>query len=164
MTPQTIHMLVYKNAIANGLRTTKKLTIQNVKQFDDMVKYNDNPMNSNFWHLFTQLIFQFAQIHKDTNIAMPEWERHFNKLQHGLTLNEDSPDVTDTSENENCNKKLMQDDAGSSQHRFPHETINTAGKTKSEPQIKCQSFCLCSYEDIWDSEKKNYEARNVEKM
>ena len=48
MTPQTIHMLVYKNAIANGLRTTQKLPIQNVEQFDDMIKHNDNPMNNNF--------------------------------------------------------------------------------------------------------------------
>ena len=70
MTPQTIHMLVYKNAIASGLRTTQKLPIPNVEQFDDMVKYNDNPMNNNFWHLFTQLISQFAQMHKKTDIAM----------------------------------------------------------------------------------------------
>ena len=56
--PQTIHMLVYKNAIANGLRTTQKFPIQNVEQFDDMIKHNDNPMNNNFWHLFTQLISQ----------------------------------------------------------------------------------------------------------
>ena len=60
MTPQTIHMLVCKNAIANGLRTTQKLPIQNVEQFDDMIKYNDNPMNNNFWHLFTQLVSQLA--------------------------------------------------------------------------------------------------------
>ena len=33
--------------------------------------------------------------------------------------------------------------------KFPHETFNMA-----EPQIKCQNFCLCSYENIWDSEKK----------
>ena len=60
MTPQTVHMLIYKNAIANGLRITQKLPIQNVEHFDDMVKHNDSPMNSNFWHLFTQLISQFA--------------------------------------------------------------------------------------------------------
>ena len=53
MTPQTIHILVYKNAIANGLRITQKLPIQNVEQFDDMIKHNDNSMNNNFWHLFT---------------------------------------------------------------------------------------------------------------
>ena len=52
MTPQTVYMLVYKNAIANGLRITQKSPIQNVEQFDDMIKYNNNPMNSNFWHLF----------------------------------------------------------------------------------------------------------------
>ena len=60
MTPQTIHILAYKNAIANGLRTTQKLPIQNVEQFDDMIRHNDNPMNNNFWHLFIQLISQLA--------------------------------------------------------------------------------------------------------
>ena len=59
MTRQTVYMLAYKNAVANELRTTEKLPIQNVEQFDDMIKYNDNPMNSNFWYLFTQLISQF---------------------------------------------------------------------------------------------------------
>ena len=73
-------MLVYKNAIANGLRTTQKFPIQDVEQFDDMIKYNDNPMNSNFWHLFTQLISQLTQMHKETDIAMAEWEWHFDKL------------------------------------------------------------------------------------
>ena len=43
MTPQTIHILIYKNAIANGLRTTQKFPLQNVKQFNDMIKHNDNP-------------------------------------------------------------------------------------------------------------------------
>ena len=80
MTPQTIHILVYKNAIANGLRTTQKLPIQNVEQFDDMIKHNDNPMNNNFWHLFAQLIFQLAQMHKKTKTAMTKWEKHFDKL------------------------------------------------------------------------------------
>ena len=60
ITPQTIYMLVYKNAIANGLQTTQKLPIKNVEQFDEMIRHNDNPMNNNFWHLFTQLISQFA--------------------------------------------------------------------------------------------------------
>ena len=58
MTPQTIHILAYKNAIASGLRITQKLPIQDVEQFDDMIKYNDNLMNNNFGHLFTQLISQ----------------------------------------------------------------------------------------------------------
>ena len=124
---------------------------------------------------------------------MAKWENHFNKLQHGLTFDENNPDVIDTSENDNCNKKLIQNDTGSSQdksydkhkthsldecaenmveklqaipkhlkidkkktldvqpesQKFPHETPNTP-----EPQTKCQSFCLCSYENIWDSEKK----------
>ena len=74
MTPQTIHMLVYKNAIANGLRTTTKLSIQNVKQFDEMIKHNDNPMNNNFWYLFIQLISQLTQMHKKTNTAIAKWE------------------------------------------------------------------------------------------
>ena len=60
MTLQTVHMLTYKNAIANGSRTTQKLPIKNVKQFDDMIKHNDNPMNNNFWYLFTQLISQLT--------------------------------------------------------------------------------------------------------
>ena len=64
ITPQTVYMLAYKNAIANGLRTTQKLPIQNVKQFDDMIKHNNNPMNNNFWHLFTELISQLARMHK----------------------------------------------------------------------------------------------------
>ena len=116
MTPQTIHMLVYKNAVANGLRTIQKLPIQNVEQFDDMIKRNDNPMNNNFWHLFTQLISQLTQMHKKTDIAMTKWEQHFDKLQHGLTFDKNNPDVTDISEDENCNK-LMQDDTGSSQNK-----------------------------------------------
>ena len=124
MTPQTVYMLVYKNAIANKLRTTQKLPIQNVKQFDDMIKHNDNPMNNNFWHLFTQLISQLTQMHKKTDIAMAEWEWHFDKLQHGLTFDENNPDVSDTSENENCNKKLTQNDAGSSQNKS-HDKYKT---------------------------------------
>ena len=80
MTPQTIHMLAYKNAIANGLRTTQELPIQDVEQFDDMIKHSDNPMNNNFWHLFAQLISQLAQMHKKINTAMTKWEQHFDKL------------------------------------------------------------------------------------
>ena len=53
MIPQAIYILIYKNAIANGLRITLKLPIQNVEQFDEMIKHNNNPMNNNFWHLFT---------------------------------------------------------------------------------------------------------------
>ena len=48
MIPQTIHMLVYKNAIANGLRTTEKLPLENVKQFDEMIKQNRSLINNNF--------------------------------------------------------------------------------------------------------------------
>ena len=169
-----------------------------MEQFDDMIRHNSNPMNNNFWYLFTQLIFQLAQIHKKTNTAITEWEWHFNKLQHGLTFDENNPDVFDISENENCDKKLTQNDAGSSQdklydkhkihsldecaknmmeglraiprhlninkgkmldiqpesQKFPHETINNTETAKTEPQVECHSFCLCSHENVWDSEKK----------
>ena len=57
-------------------------------------------------------------MHKKTNIAITKWERHFNKLQHGLIFDENNPDVIDTSENENCNKKIIQNDAGSSQNKL----------------------------------------------
>ena len=71
-------------------------------------------MNNNFWYLFTQLISQFAQIHKETNIATTEWENYFNKLQHGLIFDENNPDIIDIFENENCNKKYIQNDIGPS--------------------------------------------------
>ena len=119
------------------------------ESLDDMIRHNDNPMNSNFWQLFTQLISQLAQKHKETIIAMAEWENHFNKLQHGLTFDENNPDVTENSVDENCNKKLLQNDAGSSQdkHRIysldkcvenmvkklraiPGHANNDTGKTK----------------------------------
>ena len=53
-------------------------------------------------------------MHKKINIAMTEWEQHFDKLQHGLIFDENNPDVIDTSENDNCNKKLIQNDTGPS--------------------------------------------------
>ena len=109
--------MVYKNAIANGLRITQKLPIQNIKQFDHMIKYNDNSMNNHFLYLFTQLISQLTQMHKETNIAITKWEQHFNKLQHGLIFDENNPNVTESSKNENCNKKLTQNDTGSSQNK-----------------------------------------------
>ena len=56
-------------------------------------------------------------MHKETNIAMAEWENQFNKLQHGLTFDENNPDVTDTFVDENCKKKLIQNDTGSSQNK-----------------------------------------------
>ena len=83
-----------------------------------MIKHNDNPINNNFWHLFTQLISQLIYIHKKTDIAITEWENHFNKLQHGLIFDENNPDVIDTFENENYNKKLIQNDAGPSQNKL----------------------------------------------
>ena len=95
-----------------------------------MIKHNDNLMNNNFWHLFTQLISQLAQMHKKTNIAMAEWEKHFNKLQYGLTFDENNPDMTESSENENCNKKLIQNDAGSSQDKLYN-------KHKKHPLDEC---------------------------
>ena len=49
---------------------------------------------------------------------MTEWEQHFQKLQYGLTFDENNPDVTESSENENCNKIFIQDDAGLSQNKF----------------------------------------------
>ena len=67
--------------------------------------------------MFTQLISQLTQMHKKTDIAISEWEQYFNKLQHGLIFDEKNPDVTDTSENENCNNKLIQNDVGSSQDK-----------------------------------------------
>ena len=57
-------------------------------------------------------------MHKETNIAMAKWEKHFNKLQHGLIFDENNPDVVENSENENCNKKFIRNDAGSSQNKL----------------------------------------------
>ena len=48
---------------------------------------------------------------------MTEWEQHFQKLQHGLTFDENNPNVTESSEKENCNKKLILNDAGPSQNK-----------------------------------------------
>ena len=55
---------------------------------------------------------------------MVEWEQHFNKLQHGLIFDKNNPDVIENSEDENCNKKILQNDAGSSQNKSynRHET------------------------------------------
>ena len=58
-----------------------------------------------------------AQIHKKSDIVMAKWDQYFNKLQHGLIFDENNPDVTDTSENENCNKKIIQNDARLSQNK-----------------------------------------------
>ena len=44
-------------------------------------------------------------MHKKSDIAIAKWEQHFNKLQHGLILDENNPDVFENSEDENCNKK-----------------------------------------------------------
>ena len=55
---------------------------------------------------------------------MTEWEQYFQKLQHVLIFDENNPDVTEISENENCNKKIIQNDAGSSQNK-PHDKHKT---------------------------------------
>ena len=81
-----------------------------------MIKHNDNPMNNNFWHLFTQLISQLAQIYKKSDIAIIEWEQHFNKLQHELIFDENNPDVIEKSENEDYNK-IIQNDVGPLQNK-----------------------------------------------
>ena len=108
-----------------------------------MIKHNDNPMNNNFWHLFTQLISQLAQMHKKSDIAIAEWEQHFQKLQHGLIFDENNPDVIESSENENCNKNLIQNDAGPSQRKSydKHKTYslnecaeNMVGKLRAIPR------------------------------
>ena len=57
-------------------------------------------------------------MHKEINAAMTKWEQYFDKLQHGLIFDENNPDVIDISENENCIKKLMKNDAGSSQNKL----------------------------------------------
>ena len=49
---------------------------------------------------------------------MAEWEQHFNKLQHGLIFDENNSDMIENSENENCNKKLLQNDASPSQNKL----------------------------------------------
>ena len=76
-------------------------------------------------------------MHKETNIAITKWEWHFDKLQHGLTFNENNPDVIDTSENENCNKKLIQDDAGLSQdntHSLKKHAENKVKRLRAIPK------------------------------
>ena len=58
-----------------------------------------------------------ARIYKETDIAITKREKYFNKLQHGLIFDENNPNVIENSENENCNKKLTQNDVGSSQNK-----------------------------------------------
>ena len=74
---------------------------------------------------------------------MAEWENHFNRLQYGLTFDENNPDVIDTSENENCNKRLIQYDTGSSQdksydkhktHSLDECAENTVEKLQAVPK------------------------------
>ena len=48
---------------------------------------------------------------------MAEWEQHFDKLQHGLIFDENNPNLINISISQNCNKKLIQNDAGSSQDK-----------------------------------------------
>ena len=56
-------------------------------------------------------------MHKEINIAIIKWEQHFDKLQYGLIFDKNNPNVIDISENENCNKKLTQNDVGPSQNK-----------------------------------------------
>ena len=57
-------------------------------------------------------------MHKKTDIAITKWEKYFNKLQHGLTFDENNPDMIESSEDENCDKKLTQNDTGSSKDKL----------------------------------------------
>ena len=54
----------------------------------------------------------------------------------------------------NIDKGKMLDIQPDSQFFF-HEMINIAEAVKTKPQVECQSFCLCSHENVWDSEKEN---------
>ena len=49
---------------------------------------------------------------------MTKWEWHFQKLKQGLIFDKINPDVIRNSENENCNKKLPQNDVGPSQNKL----------------------------------------------
>ena len=115
---------------------------------------------------------------------MAKWEQHFDKLQHGLTFDENNPDVTENSENENCNKKSTQNDAAPSQNKsydkhnthsldkcaknivkrlraIPRCMNNDKGKKRTRNSHKtgqkgeCQSLCFCNQKYIWDSDEKN---------
>ena len=75
-------------------------------------------------------------MHKEINIAITEWEQYFDKLQHGLTFDENNPDVIDISENDNRNKKLIQNDAGPSQDKS-HDKYKTHSLDKcAENMVK----------------------------
>ena len=54
----------------------------------------------------------------------------------------------------NIDKKKTLDVQPDPQNFF-YETINKAKKGKTKLQTKCQNFYLCSYENVWDSEKEN---------
>ena len=75
-------------------------------------------------------------MHKKTDAAMAEWENHFNKLQHGLIFDEDNPGDIDTFEDENYNKKLIQNDAGSLQDksydRYKKHSLDECEKNMAE--------------------------------
>ena len=83
-------------------------------------------MNNNFWFLFTQSISQIIKTYEGTNKIIKNWEWHFQKLQYGQSLDEDNQNTIKNSENENCNKKLKQNDVGSS-----HNKSNNKQKTHS---------------------------------
>ena len=63
-------------------------------------------------------------MNKKSNIAMAEYEQYFDKLQHGLIFDDDNANVIENSENENCNKKLLQNNAGPSQNKS-YDRYNT---------------------------------------
>ena len=66
-----------------------------------------------------------------------------------MIFDENNPDVTDTSENENCNKKLIQNDAGSSQN-------------KSYDRYKTQSLDECA-ENMVENLRAVPEHLNIDK-
>ena len=53
-----------------------------------MIKHNDNPMNNNFWYLFTQLISQLAQMHMsrfECKIQLSHWLSMLTKRRNQLS-------------------------------------------------------------------------------
>ena len=154
MIPQTVHMLAYKNVIANGLKTIQKLPFEYVKQFNEMIKQNNNFMNNNLWFLFKQLVFQIVKIQKKkTDAVIRQWEKHFDKLQYGQSLDEDNPNVTKNSKNENCSKKIQQNNIGSSHDK-------SYNKYKTQLLDKCGNDTIKKMRDI----PKCINKHNAEKM
>ena len=78
-------------------------------------------------------------MHKESDIAMTEWEQHFQKLQHGLIFDKNNPDVTERSKDEKCNKKLIQNDAGSSQNKL-HDRHKTHSLDECVLCLLCEKY------------------------